>query len=121
MTVTNEKLKALLRDPLLRVLAILLVAIMAGAEIGIGMELAAMLDVLGAEMFLFTFIVGVRMLPIWIIFDRLAGLLQRVDSYFFVPSAKQVAHCPGIVMHALPGFMPVCLAIVLRGVMPTGA
>ena len=103
------------RNRLLRFLAIILIVLAAGPEIGLGVEAFAALDAMGAELFLTSLIIGLRMLPIWFIFHRLAKFLERVDPYFFVPSVRQVRNCPPIVVHALPGFIPIVLGSALWG------
>jgi len=103
------------RNRLLRILAMILIILIAGPEAGLGAEAIATLDALGAELFLTSLIIGLRMLPIWFIFGWLRKLLERADPYFFVPSTQQVRDCPPIVCHALPCFIPICLAAALWG------
>ncbi len=103
------------RNRLLRILAIILIILIAGPEAGLGAEAIAALDALGAEIFLTSLIIGLRMLPIWFIFGWLRRLLERIDPYFFVPSARQIRDCPPIACHALPCFIPICLAAALWG------
>jgi hypothetical protein len=104
------------RNRVLRILALILIVLIAGPEAGLGAEAFATLDALGAELFLASLILGLRMLPMWFIFERLKSILERVDPYFFVPSARQVRDCPPIACHALPCFVPICLAVALWGV-----
>ena len=51
------------RRLLLRFLAVLLAILIVGPEIGLGAQVFATLDLLGAEVFLASLIVGLRMLP----------------------------------------------------------
>jgi len=101
------------RKRLLRFLAIILIILIAGPEAGLGVEAFAALDALGAELFLTSLIVGLRMLPIWFIFDRLNKLIERLDPYFFVPSVRQIRDCPPIAVHALPFFVFIVIAVAL--------
>ena len=103
------------RNGLLRILAIILIILIAGPEAGLGAEALATLDAMGAELFLTSLIIGLRMLPIWFVFSWLKRLLERADPYFFVPTARQVRDCPPIACHALPCFVPLCLVFSLWG------
>ncbi len=103
------------RNRLLRILAIILIILIAGPEAGLGAEALATLDAMGAELFLTSLIIGLRMLPIWFVFSWLKRLLERADPYFFVPTARQIRDCPPIACHALPCFVPLCLAFALWG------
>ena len=103
------------RNRLLRILAIILIILIAGPEAGLGAKALATLDAMGAELFLTSLIIGLRMLPIWFVFSWLKRLLERADPYFFVPTARQIRDCPPIACHALPYFVPLCLAFALWG------
>ena len=97
-------------------MAVVVIALIAGPEAGLGAEALATLDILGAELFLASLLLGLRMLPVWSIFGRLTTALESVDPYFFVPSARQIREWPPIAWHALPCFVPVCLAVAFWGV-----
>ena len=45
----------------MQVLAVLLITAIAGPDVGLSMEMFALLDGLGAELFLFSFVVGLRL------------------------------------------------------------
>jgi len=95
----------------MRVMAVLLIVAMAGPEVGLGAEMFALLDGLGAELFLLCFVVGLRLyLRILLAWVRL--FLERIDPYFFVPSHKQIAVCPGIVVHAIPLYVTLYLFLI---------
>ena len=96
-------------------LAIVLIVLIAGPEFGVAVDLTVMLDVLGSELFLMSFVVGIRMLPWQYLLNRLEKLVGRVDPYFFLPSRRQLAQCPPLVAHALPLCVPLCLATALWG------
>jgi len=110
----NRKKPSRRRDQLLLVAATLLVVVIAGPEIGIGLELFALLDVIGGGLFLFCFVVGFRSYAVRV-FARVLRLLEKIDPYFFVPSRQQIPKCPGIVSHAVPGYVSAYLALVLCG------
>lgn len=50
------------RDTMLKLAALLLIAFMAGPEIGVAIELTALLEIVGALMFLMSFSAGARIL-----------------------------------------------------------
>lgn len=99
----------------MHLLAVVLVLIIAGPEIGLGMEGLAALDALGAELFFASLIVGFRMLPIEVVWAWLKSLIESIDPYFLIPSLAQIKDCPSIVSHAIPCFVPICLAFALCG------
>lgn len=96
---------------LLKIVAVLVIILLAGPEFGVGLELLAILDVMGAELFLLSFVIGFRALPIWGVFRLVIDAFEKIDPYFFIPSGMQIRSCPGMVAHALPGF--VCAYLVL--------
>ena len=78
--------------------------LIAGPELGLGLELLATVELLGLEMFVFCFIA-----PFWHYMYRLESWLQKIDPYLFVPSKRQVLTVPGILAHAIPGYMVLLL------------
>ena len=111
----KERLKKALKNRLLRILAVLLIVIVAGPEIGFSMELFALLDALGAELFLLCFSVGIH-LYIKMFIESVRGFgnavrafIERLDPYFFIPSRRQIVDCPGISIHAIPGYISLYL------------
>jgi hypothetical protein len=97
------------RRPLLRVLVVVCILIAAGPEIGVALELLGLVDLLGVELFLSLVFGGL----LWRLRAIVAGLMQfleRLDPFFFVPTPQQVATCPGILVHAIPGLVSMCIA-----------
>jgi hypothetical protein len=92
-----------LRKLLLRASIPLVIVIFAGPELGIGLELFALLNLYGTELFILSLAVGVRMLPVWLVVHPIRNFAERIDPYFFVPRRSQIASCPGIVAHLMPG------------------
>ena len=78
--------------------------LVAGPELGIGLELLATVELLGIEMFVFCFIA-----PLWFCLYRLESWFQRIDPYFFMPTRHQILATPGILAHAVPGYMVLLL------------
>ena len=106
----KESLKKALKNRLLRILAVLLIVIITAAPemISFSVELFALLDALGAELFLLCFAVGVR-LYVRMLIDSIRTFIERLDPYFFIPSRYQILDCPGISMHAIPGYISLYL------------
>ena len=82
----------------LRWVALLLIALVAGPEIGIGLEATALLDLMGAELFLLAF-GGAHVILFW---GHIKNFCEHIDPYFFIPTSQQIAQVPGIVVHAIP-------------------
>ncbi len=113
----KEKLKKVWKNRLLPILAILLIVIITAAPemAGFSVELFALLDGLGAELFLLCFSVGIR-LYVKMFFDSartfrnaVRAFIERLDPYFFIPSRHQIVECPGILVHAIPGYISLYL------------
>ena len=105
------RLRAVPRRVVMQVLAVLLITAIAGPDVGLSMEMFALLDGLGAELFLFSFVVGLR-LYFHIACLQVRLFFERKDPYFFIPSRQQVATCPGIIVHAIPGFIILTLLAI---------
>ena len=101
-----ERLKKALRKRLLYVLAVLLIVIITAApEVAVFyVDLVLLLDALGAELFLLCFAVGAR-LYVTVLFYSLRAFIEQLDRYFFIPARHQIVGCPGISVHAIPGYI----------------
>jgi hypothetical protein len=86
------------------VIACLLVA---GPELGFGLELIALVDLFGIELILFCFAA-----PLWFYYFEFQSWLYKFDPYYFVPSTRQALSTPGILAHAIPGYMPLLFWVV---------
>ena len=75
--------------------------LIAGPELGLGLELIALVDLLGVELILFCFAA-----PLWFYWYGIQSWLTKLDPYYFVPSPRQVLASPGILAHAIPGYLP---------------
>jgi len=76
----------------------------AGPELGIGLELLATAELLGIELLIFCLVA-----PFWFYTYRLESWFQKIDPYFFIPSRQQILATPGILAHAVPGYMVLLL------------
>jgi hypothetical protein len=94
--------------PFLRFLVVALIVLMAGPEIVLALEIVAVIDVVGIELFLFCVSAGF----LWHLKSSLrilGAVLERLDPFFFIPTRAQVRECPGILVHAIPGLVGACL------------
>jgi hypothetical protein len=104
------------RNFILRIAAILLVVAIAGPEMGLGLEAFAVLEIMGAELFFLSFIVGIRLIPISVVTVSLRRWVENHDPNFFVPTISQIKSCPGVIYHAMPGLVSVYFAILVCGI-----
>jgi uncharacterized membrane protein len=105
---TRQK-KSTERRQLLRALVVVCILIAAGPDIGIALELLGLLDLVGVELFL-SLVFGGLLLRFRAILSRLEQCLERLDPFFFIPTRRQVANYPGILVHAVPGLVSMCIA-----------
>ncbi len=89
---------------ILTVVAVTGCLVVAGPELGLGLEMIALVELLGVELFLFAFIV-----PLWFYWFRIQAWFYKVDPYFFIPTLKQIRICPRLLAHAIPGHMVLLL------------
>lgn len=106
----KESLKKALKNRLLHILAVLLIVVITAApEVAVfSVDLFVLLDALGAELFLLCFAVGARLYVRMFIYS-FRTFIERLDPYFFIPSRHQIVECPGISVHAIPGYISLYL------------
>jgi hypothetical protein len=97
---------------ILRAVVVVLIVIAAGPEILIGLELVAMVDLLGVELFLSVMFGGVlwRITAVLGVINR---FFERLDPFFFIPSRQQVVTYPGILVHAVPFLVTGCVFLYM--------
>jgi hypothetical protein len=96
------------KRPVLRFIVVALILIVAGAEIGIALQLLGLIDLVGVELFLMFFFGG----SLWrfkAAAHVIKATLERLDPFFFVPTRSQVVSCPTLLVHAVPGLVALCL------------
>ena len=96
------------KKPVLRFIVVALILLVAGAEIGIALQLVGLIDLLGVELFLTFFFSGV----LWrfrVAANVIMAALERLDPFFFIPTRSQVISCPTLLVHAVPGLVCMCL------------
>jgi hypothetical protein len=96
------------RRPVLRFIVVALIFLLAGAEIGIALQLVGVIDLVGVELFLTFFFSGL----LWrarVAASVVRAALERLDPFFFVPTRSQVVSCPTLLVHAVPGLVAICL------------
>ena len=79
---------------------IFLLLIIAGPEFGMGLELIALVDAFGIELFLFTLSAY-----FWSYWAYVKSKLEALDPYFFLSPLKDIVRCPALLAHAIPGSM----------------
>jgi hypothetical protein len=82
--------------------------LLAGAEIGIALQLVSLIDLLGVELFL-TFFFGGFLWRFRVAVDVIKAALERLDPFFFIPTRSQAISCPTLLVHAVPGLVCMCL------------
>jgi hypothetical protein len=98
------------KRPLLRFIVVALILLVAGAEIGIALQLVGLVDLLGVELFLTVFFGGF----LWrfrVAANAIKSALERLDPFFFIPTRSQVISCPTLLVHAVPGLVALCLIV----------
>ncbi|WP_206486098.1 hypothetical protein [Thalassotalea sp. G2M2-11] len=80
-------------------LAVIIVALVAGPELMMSMELMAMIELLGASTFVLMYFSGVKLL-----FTKLMVKYQKFErhSVLFVPSISALRQMPSLALHAIP-------------------
>ncbi len=106
---------------LLRIAAVFIILVLAGPEIGIGVELLAITELLGAELFVVSFLAGFRLLLDTHVLTPVRRLLERIDPFFFIPTTNQIALVPGMVAHVVPGLVVTYIGWLVFVSVPTEA
>ena len=96
------------KRPVLRFIVVALILLLAGAEIGIALQLVGLIDLLGVELFL-TFLFGGFLWRIRVAANVIKAALERLDPFFFIPTRSQIVSCPTLLVHAVPGLVAMCL------------
>ena len=96
------------KRPVLRLIVVALIFLVAGAEIGIALQLVGVIDLVGVELFLTLFFSGL-LWRVKVAADVIKSALERLDPYFFIPSRSQAVSCPTLLVHAVPGLVALCL------------
>jgi hypothetical protein len=83
-----------------KIAIILLCLALAGPEFGMGLEMLALVDAFGVELFLFTLSTY-----LWSYWTFAKSKLEEFDPYFFTSPIKDILKCPALLAHAIPGSM----------------
>jgi hypothetical protein len=83
-----------------KIAIILLCLIIAGPEIGVGIEMIALIDAFGIALFLFSITAH-----LWSYWSSVRSKLVQFDPYFFLSPVKDIVKCPALLAHAIPGSM----------------
>lgn len=90
-----------------KIAIIFLCLAIAGPEFGMGLEMIALVDAFGIELFLFSLSTY-----LWSYWDFAKSKLEEIDPYFFVSSVKDIIKCPGLLAHAIPGSMSLLIFVL---------
>lgn len=77
---------------------------LAGPELGIGIELILLIDAFGIELLLLSLTASM-----WNYWYYIRGLIERIDPYFFLSPLRDIRKCPGLIAHAIPGYMGILM------------
>jgi hypothetical protein len=94
----------------LRFIVVALIFLVAGAEIGIALQLVGVIDLVGVELFL-TLFFGAFLWRFRVAANVIKSALERLDPFFFIPTRSQVVSCPTLLIHAVPGLVGLCLIV----------
>jgi hypothetical protein len=81
----------------------------AGPEFRIGLELIALVNAFGLELFLLSITASM-----WSHWYFIRSKLEKLDPYFFFSPPKDILKCPALIAHAVPGSMG--LLVVVLGI-----
>jgi hypothetical protein len=104
----SERQRLVEKRPVLRLVVVTLILLVAGAEIGIALQLVGVIDLVGVELFLMFFFAGFRW-RLTLAASVVRAFLERMDPFFFIPTRSQVVSCPTLLVHAVPGLVSLCL------------
>jgi hypothetical protein len=82
------------------ILIVLVCMVVAGPELGIGLELALLVDLYGVELFLLSFLS-----PLVFLRYQVQSWFAKIDAFHFVPTREQIGQCPALLAHAIPGYL----------------
>ena len=79
----------------------------AGPELGVGLELIALVDAFGIELFLLSLTAS-----LWGYWFYFKSKLEEFDPYFFISPLKDILKCPALLAHAIPGSMSLLMFVL---------
>ena len=86
--------------------------LLAGPELGAGLELVALINTMGLELILLALSA-----TLWGHWHYVLAKIEQYDPYFFVSPMKDTVQSPGLLAHAIPGSMSLLmLALALTAV-----
>ena len=83
-----------------KTILIILCVMLAGPQVGLGLELVALVEVSGAELFIFYFTA-----PFWFYWYKFKTWYLKNDPYFFIPCRAHLMQCPALIAHMIPFLM----------------
>jgi len=80
---------------------------LAGPELGLGLELIALVNAMGMELILISLTAA-----LWGHWRYVLAKLEEIDPYFFISPMRDVVKCPGLLAHAIPGSMSLLMLVL---------
>ncbi len=80
---------------------------MIGPELGVGLELIALVNAFGVELFLLSLTA-----TLWGYWNFAKSKLEEFDPYFFLSPPKDILKCPALLAHAIPGSMSLLMFVL---------
>ncbi len=92
---------------ILKLSLLLVCMVLAGPELGIGLEMIGLLNLMSVEIFLLMFSV-----PLLYLGQAIVYRLEELDPYFFLSPRKDFLECPALIAHAIPFFIASLFVVI---------
>ena len=99
------------KSTVFKILLMSLCLTIGGPELGIGLEMLGLLNLMGVELFVFAF-----SLPILYYGSMAFYKVQEFDPYYFTSPRKDLAQCPALLAHAIPFFIVAMFVVINNAV-----
>ena len=90
-----------------KIAVIILCLAIAGPELGVGLELIALVDAFGVELILLSLTAS-----LWSYWNFVKSKFEEYDPYFFISPLKDIFKCPALLAHAIPGSMSLLMFVL---------
>ena len=86
---------------------ILICLVLAGPEFGVALELIALINAFGIELFLLSITASM-----WVHWYFIKSKLEKWDPFFFFSPPRDILKCPALIAHAIPGSMGLLVLVL---------
>ena len=90
-----------------KVIILIICLALAGPELGMGLELIALVNAMGMELILLALSA-----TLWGHWRYVLGKLEEYDPYFFISPVRDIVKCPGLLAHAIPFSMSLLMLVL---------